>query len=135
MRWRLLPPAALLVVGLVQVGAASLVHLTPWKGGGFGMFSTLDHAAFRGIDVVIEAADRSETLEIPASLDLLAARVSNCPADWLLNRFAEAVVARERRNGRAVSHVQVTVWTTTFDRATLAAHKQTIRSFRYAAAS
>jgi hypothetical protein len=135
MRWRLLPPVALLVVGLAQVGAASLVHLTPWKGGGFGMFSTLDHAAFRGIDIVIEAPDRSETLEIPPSLDLIAERALTCPADWLLGRLAAEVVARERRNGRAVSHVQVTVWTTAFDRVTLAAHKQTIRTFRYTAAT
>src|SRR4029453_8681006 len=83
---RLLPPALLVVVGLVQVASASLVHLTPWKGGGFGMFSTLDPAAFRGVDIVIDAPGRSETLDVPASLDRLAARAASCPADWRLRR-------------------------------------------------
>jgi hypothetical protein len=99
------------------------------------MFSTLDHAAFRGVDIVIDAPGRSETLDVPASLDRLAARAASCPADWLLRRLAQDVVAREQRYGRAVTHVELTVWTTQFDRVTLAAHKRTIRSFRYAAAT
>jgi hypothetical protein len=99
------------------------------------MFSSLDHTVFRGVDIVIEAADRSEALEVPVSLDLMATRAANCPADWMLRRLAEQVVARERRNGRAVEHVQLTVWKTAFDRRTLAAQKQTIRSFRYAVPS
>ena len=40
----------------------------PWKGGGFGMFSTLDHGGFRGVDVVVDAPGRSEQVEIAASL-------------------------------------------------------------------
>ena len=133
MRLRWAPPALLIAVGLAQIASTRIVDLTPWKGGGFGMFSTLDHGAFRGVDIVIDAPDRSETMAIPPSLQLAAARASNCPADWMLRRLAEAVVARERRNGRAVSHVQLTVWNTEFDRVTLAAHKQTIRTFRYTA--
>jgi len=31
------------------------------EGGGFGMFATLDHGAYRGVDVVIDAPDRSES--------------------------------------------------------------------------
>src|SRR5262245_42025532 len=132
MRWRLVPPALLTVVALAQIAASFALRLFPWKGGGFGMFSSLDHSAFRGVDIVIEAPDRSEALEIPVSLDLMATRAANCPADWMLRRLAEQVAARERRNGRAVEHVQLTVWKTAFDRGTLAAQKQTIRSFRYA---
>jgi hypothetical protein len=128
---RLLPPALLVVVGLAQVASTALVHLTPWKGGGFGMFSTLDHGAFRGVDIVIEAPDRSEALEIPASLAETAARAAACPADWLLRRLARAVVARERRHGRDVSLVKLTVWATHFNPVTLAASERTIRSFQY----
>lgn len=130
---RVVPPALLVLVSVAQLCSVSIFHLTPWKGGGFGMFSTLDQAAFRGVDIVIDAPGRSETLDIPASLDLAAARATSCPADWLLRRLAQDVVAREQRYGRAVSHVELTVWTTQFDRVTLAAHKRTIRSFRYVA--
>ena len=132
---RVLPPALLVLVGVAQLLSVSMFHLTPWKGGGFGMFSTLDHGAFRGIEIVVDGDDRSETIAIAPSLDLIAARAANCPADWLLRRLAEDVVARERRYGRPVSQVQLTVWTTSFDPATLTAHRRTIRAFRYAAAT
>jgi hypothetical protein len=128
---RFLPPALLVVVGLSQMAASRLVHLTPWKGGGFGMFSTLDHAAHRGLDIVIDAPDRSEAIVVPASLEEDAARAIACPSDWLLRRLAEKVVARERRNGRTVSRVTLAVWGTDFDRLTLAGRERTIRSFGY----
>ncbi len=43
-RLRLLPPLCLIGVALVQLGLASAASLSPWLGGGFGMFSTTDSA-------------------------------------------------------------------------------------------
>ena len=80
----------LAVVAVCQVTLAKTVELTPWKGGGFGMFSTLDHGAYRGVDIVIEAPDRSEAQDVPPSLEELAARSANCPSDWLLRRWPRA---------------------------------------------
>ena len=82
-----------MVVALGQVDAGEDRRLTAWKGGGFGMFSTLDHGAYRGVVVVIEAPDRSETLEMPPSLEELAARAAACPSDWLLRELARAIVS------------------------------------------
>ena len=46
--WRSAVPAALLVtVALGQIVLARTVDLSPWKGGGFGMFATLDGTASR----------------------------------------------------------------------------------------
>ena len=43
--WRSwLPVALLLVVAGVQVALVKTEGLSPWKGGGFGMFSTTDDA-------------------------------------------------------------------------------------------
>ena len=64
-RSRLLPPLLLTVVALLQIVLARTADLTAWKGGGFGMFSTLDHGAYRGVDIVVDGPDRSESLEIP----------------------------------------------------------------------
>ncbi len=110
---------------------SGVVHLTPWKGGGFGMFSTLDHAPFRGVDIVVEGPERSEAIEIPGSLEVIAARAVSCPSDWLLRKLGAAVVARERRHDRPVSRVRLTVWGTHHDPVTLAASERTIRSFVY----
>jgi hypothetical protein len=131
MRSVVVPPVLLVVVAVCQIGLAKSAGLTAWKGGGFGMFSTLDHGAYRGIDVVIEAADRSEAQDIPPSLAELAARAAAYPSDWLLRRLAEGVVARERRYDRPVTVVKLTVWGTEFDPRTLAASERSLRAFVY----
>ena len=130
-RSRLLPPLLLTVVALLQIVLARTADLTAWKGGGFGMFSTLDHGAYRGVDIVVDAPDRSESLEIPPSLEIAAARAAAFPVDWLMRDLAERVVARERRNDRAVTRVTVTAWRADFDRAALRASERPLRTFIY----
>ena len=63
---RLVPPLLLFVMAVIQIALARTADLTPWKGGGFGMFATLDHAAYRAVDIVVDAPDRSEALEVPS---------------------------------------------------------------------
>jgi hypothetical protein len=128
---RLLPPVLLAVVALLQIALAQTADLTAWKGGGFGMFSTLDHGAYRGVDIVVDAPDRSESLEIPPSLEVAAARAAAFPVDWLMRDLAEGVVARERRYERAVSRVTVTAWRAEFDRASLRGSERPLRTFIY----
>ena len=128
-RW--LPASLLCVVAIAQIALAARGGLTPWKGGGFGMFSTLDHGAYRGVDVLIEAPNRSEQQDIPPSLDELAARSAAYPGDVLLRPLAEGIVARERRYNRPVSRVTLTVWRTEFDPLTLEAAERPLRTFVY----
>jgi hypothetical protein len=127
---RVLAPAALLaIVAVAQIALSRHADLTPWKGGGFGMFSTLDHGAFRGVSVIVDGPERSETLEIPPSLEVLAARAANAPDQWLLRRLADGVAAREARYGRPVTRVTVHVWKTSFARDTLHATEHRLRTF------
>jgi hypothetical protein len=109
--WRQgLPVLVLLSVGLVQVGLARTAGLTAWKGGGFGMFSTIDDAPHRAVRVIVEAPQRSEEVAIAPSIDDAAVRAMTLPSDRLLRRLAEAVAARERRYARPVTRVRITVW-------------------------
>jgi hypothetical protein len=124
-------PILLAIVAVAQIGLARTIGLTPWKGGGFGMFATLDHAAYRGIDIVVDAPERSESLEVAPSLELAAARAASFPAEWLLRDLAERVVARERRYQRPVAKVTLTVWRTDVDPATLRPSKHPFRTFVY----
>ena len=123
----------LATVAIFQIVLARTADLTAWKGGGFGMFSTLDHNAYRRLDVVIEGTERSEGLEIPPSLETAAARAAAFPAGWILRSLAEGVVQRERRYQRSVSRVTITVWRTEFDPATLRASERPLRVFTYTA--
>ena len=45
----LIPPLALAVVAVAQFGLAHTAPLSPWKGGGFGMFSTQDQPRARTV--------------------------------------------------------------------------------------
>lgn len=121
-------PAALLVtVGVVQVWLTRTVDLTAWKGGGFGMFSTLDDGPHRLVRIYLHNEGRSEEIEVPASLQDRADRLATLPSPRRLARFAEAVIAREQRQGRPVSHVRVEVWRQRVDPGTLGAHLVLLR--------
>jgi hypothetical protein len=126
-----LPPVVLVAIAAIQLSLTHAIDLTAWKGGGFGMFATLDHGAYRGVDVLVDAPDRSESLAIPPSLETAAARAAACPADWVLRALAEGGVARERRYQRAVSRVTVTAWRADFDRTTLHAVERPLRTLVY----
>src|SRR5262245_64929455 len=99
---RMLPPVLLLAIFASQIVLVRTVALTPWKGGGFGMFSTLDHGAYRRVSVIVDAPDRSERVEIAPSIEEEEARAVACPSDRLLRRPALAVAGRERRHGPPV---------------------------------
>jgi hypothetical protein len=110
--WRVYCP----VVVLLAVAAAQLVlvraaGLTPWKGGGFGMFAAVDGGAVRSVRIVVEGPDRSEVLDVPPSLELDADRAAALPIAGLLARLADAVAARAVRRGEHLSRVIVEVWT------------------------
>ena len=128
---RIAPSILLIAVAFVQIVLARTSGLTPWKGGGFGMFSTLDHGAYRGVDAVIDGPDRSEALAMPQSLEEIAARAAAWPTDQLLGRLAEDIVTRERRYDRPVTRVTLTAWQTEFDRDTLSPHERIVRTFVY----
>ena len=128
---RTAPALLLALVAVCQIVLSKTADLTPWKGGGFGMFATLDHNAYRRLDVVVEGTERSEALEIPPSLQAAAARAAAFPAEWMLRSLAEGVAQREQRYLRSVSRVTITVSRTDFDRATLHASERPLRVFTY----
>jgi hypothetical protein len=123
-------PAALLVlIGIGQVAATGVAALTPWKGGGFGMFSTNDHAAHRTIRITVTARDRSEEIAISPSLRDAADRAAMLPGRRQLARLARLVVERERRHGRPAESVRIECWRTDYDPTTLASTRRGLCHF------
>jgi len=130
--WRtLLPAAVLLVVAARQVVLTHTAGLSPWKGGGFGMFSTSDDAGHRQLRIFVSAPGRSEELAIPPSLEDDAGRAAVLPSDARLSRLAQQVVDRERRHQRPVDAVRIEAWRTVYAPGTLAATRQLLRDFRW----
>ena len=131
-RWRTVLPAAMLVtVASVQVVLTRTAGLTPWKGGGFGMFSTTDDSGRRRVRVFVTAPDRSEEIAITPSLEDAAARAAVLPSERLLTQLARRVVERERRHARPVDTVRIETWRVIYTPGTLAATTRLARDFSY----
>ena len=130
--WRTLLPVALLVaVACAQVTLARTAGLSPWKGGGFGMFSTTDDAGRRRVRVFVSAAERSEEIAIAPSLEDAARRAAVLPTDAALARLARRVVKREARYQRPVETVRIETWRIDYLPDTLAATSRRLRTFVY----
>lgn len=130
--WRAgLPVALLLAVAGGQLILAKTAGLSPWKGGGFGMFSTTDDAGRRHVRVFVTAPERSEELAIPPSLQDLARRAATLPTDAALSRLARGVVTREDRYERPVDSVRIETWRIEYAPGTLAATTHRMREFVY----
>ena len=130
--WRaVLPVGLLLAVAAVQLTLAGTAGLSPWKGGGFGMFSTTDDAGRRRVRVFVSAPERSEEMAIPPSLDDLARRAAVLPTNAALSRLARGVVEREARYHRPVATVRIEAWRIEYAPGTLAAFTRRTRDFVY----
>jgi hypothetical protein len=99
------------MVALAQIGLAFGAQLSPWKGGGFGMFATNDHGAFRTVRVYEVGAGEERRLDVPPELRRAELRTRELPTEAALRRFA-AAMAGEADGARSL---RVEVWLTEFD--------------------
>jgi hypothetical protein len=107
---------------------AKAADLSPWKGGGFGMFATTDGTAFRYVRLFVDAPGRSEELSVTQSLEMAAARAQLFPSDRFMRGLGEAAGARELRNGRDATTVRVEVWRVEFFDQPLRSTERRLRS-------
>jgi hypothetical protein len=132
MTWRaILPVGLLLTVAGVQITLARTAHLSPWKGGGFGMFSTTDDSGRRTVRVYVSAPGRSEEIVIAPSIEDDARRAAVLPTDARLTLLARRIVEREGRYQRPVEIVRIETWRVDYEPVTLAATSRLIRDFVY----
>lgn len=130
--WRVWVPAVVLVVvAMTQMLLARTTALSPWKGGGFGMFSTTDGIASRYVRVFVQAPGRSEELGIAPSQEFAAGRAQLFPSDAMMTGLARAVVAREQRYNRPVHTVRLELWRIEFKQGSLDAMDRPVRIFTY----
>jgi hypothetical protein len=128
--WRAALPVVLLItVACTQVIFARTAGLSPWKGGGFGMFSTTDDSGRRHVRVFVSAAERSEEIAIAPALEDAARRAAVWPTDLALSRLARRVVEREGRYRRPVDTVRIETWRIEYAPDSLTATTHLLRDF------
>lgn len=110
---RELPSAVLVALACVQIGLAFGANLSPWKGGGFGMFATNDHGGFRQVRVYALRDGREERLALPAELRREELRAAWLPTEGALRRYAGRLLRAGEAAGAQALRVEV--WRTDFD--------------------
>ena len=118
-----------MAVAIVQIVLAKTSGLTAWKGGGFGLFSTLDNAPFRYIRIFVEAPGRAEEIQIAPSIEDQYSRTLALPSELMLRRLAQATADRERRKERPVTVVRLELWREEFSTVGLEAVQTRMRSY------
>jgi hypothetical protein len=83
------PPALLCAVACVQIFLAMTKSLSPWKGGGFGMFSTVDSPDARFLRIYLINGDQETPVLVPDSLKTLGRKAQTIPSHELLTELGE----------------------------------------------
>lgn len=83
-------PGVLILVACLQLFLAQTQGLTPWKGGGFGMFSTVDSGGARFLRIYLVTGSQAAAVQLPASdtYTRLEADLSEFPRQRLLDQLA-----------------------------------------------
>jgi hypothetical protein len=117
----LIPALLLCVVALHQGYKVHAQGLSPWKGGGFGMFSTTDSSQGRHLRVTVSGPEGEREIAVPDPLWGEANLASILPSERRLRALAEAIAANQRRQGSGpISRVDVSVSHLRYDPRTLA---------------
>jgi hypothetical protein len=90
-----IPAVVLTVVALLQLTLAHAGTLTPWKGGGFGMFATVDSRGTRFFRVRVATGDGEVAVPLPPETRDAASRQIARPSRAGLAALAESTARTE----------------------------------------
>lgn len=82
-------PVLLCAVACLQIFLAMTKSLSPWKGGGFGMFSTVDSPDARFLRIYLINGNEETAVVLPDSLKMLGREVQTIPNPTLLSKLAQ----------------------------------------------
>lgn len=103
-------PWLLVALALAQIVGFYAYGLSPWKGGGFGMFSTNDHGGFRSVRVIELAASGERRVELPQAHERLVRHAREAPRTGNLLELVEAI----RAGAPELGALRIEVWRTEF---------------------
>jgi hypothetical protein len=124
-RW--LPSLVLIGVALHQIFLVQHTQLSPWLGGGFGMFSTTDVGSARHLHAFVQRPGIDRLVSLPPRLEDAERRTLALPSESNLRGLALALADEPTPDHGAAEAVRIQVWRTHFDPATLAPESQILR--------
>ena len=114
-----LPALLLLAVAANQLRLSHSYDLSPWSGGGFGMFSSTDSPASRHLHVFVQNAGIRRELFIPVELEDDARRAAALPTRARLDALAAALASAEDGGRVRWDELEIQVWAVVHERESL----------------
>jgi hypothetical protein len=131
-RLRALPALALVAVAVAQIVAARTGTLSPWLGGGFGMFATTDSWNRRHLHAVALRPGLHEELALPDFLKVEVRRALALPNERHLAALARELERLDAEHGDPdagpLEAIAIRVYRVRHDRDTLAPSGEPIAS-------
>jgi hypothetical protein len=116
---RAAPVLLLLTIAAGQQWLARRHALSPWLGGGFGMFSTLDALAARHLHAFLWTEESRIEVEVTGPLAPLRDRALALPSEANLRALARALARSAPGSSSAVLRVEIQVFGRRYDPRTL----------------
>jgi hypothetical protein len=126
---QLLPATLLVGIAVTQIVLSLGRDLSPWLGGGFGMFATLDTRVLRHVHLVAHGDGVIRELDLPRELEVLEARARAFPTHANLQRLARAIEVPSDLAGLHALEIQV--WKVEFDPHSLAPRSHLLRAHEF----
>ena len=122
----LIPAIVLCLVAGFQFALTRTAGLAPWKGGGFGMFSTTDSGTNRKFGIRVSTGEEDRLVPLTSEFGSGFYEGAMLPSKERLTRIARQVAAVESRRS-PVSRVHVAVWRVSYDPITMAPRHDLVR--------
>jgi hypothetical protein len=116
----LVAPALLVAVALLQLWLVQTRELSPWLGGGFGMFATVDSRSERHLVLLADSPGLVREVALPDRLRPAAERARALPTAARLRELAAGVAEAERARIPGLESVRLQLWRRSFAAGTLA---------------
>ena len=129
---RFVPSALLIVVAVHQLVLARDAALSPWLGGGFGMFSTTDVGSRRHLHAFVLRPGIEREVVAPPHLEEAERRARGLPSEPHLRDLALELATTSTPDHGAATGVRVEVWRTRYDPKTLTPTDHLLRELRLA---
>jgi hypothetical protein len=88
--------SVMLAVSLIQFVLIRKVHISPWKGGGFGMFSTINTPISHIVRVYnYSPSGEKQRIFIPEKLKPMETKIRHLAIEYYISNFKEAIKNEE----------------------------------------
>ena len=124
-----LPALLLVAIASRQVWLVANAGLSPWSGGGFGMFSTTDAGPTRHLHAFVVRPGLLRELTLPSALDARVRTALVLPSEANLRALAREVATLPTPDHGPASGVRIQVWRVRHDPVTLAPSSRLLRGF------